>query len=516
MAEYLSLGPVDPHTAMWMRDAVAARASCPTHPPARRPRATSPTATARRSGPTSPGAGATRWWRDALRAAVRGDRTRSAILEAITGVDRKELSEAVARGAAASRTGRVVAAKRDRRDLRARRSSPRRTAGELNVAPALSPDGSAWSSSRRRTCSRSTCSWPTRAPGRSGASSSRPASDPHFESLQFINSAGGWDAAGRRFAFGGVRKGQAGARILDADGGTQRAGDPVRELGRDLRSHLVARRPAGSRSPRMVGGLTDLFVYDLRGERAPAAHRTTPSPTCSRPGRRTAARIAFVDRPLLHALETLTAGNYRLAAHRPGGRRHPPAAQLRGRARTSTRSGRRTAPASSSSPTATASPTSTAWTWPAARRSQVTDLLTGVSGITALSPALSVGARPAGLQRLRGGQAPDLRDRGRRGMAGTALGDEQRPPARGHPAAAASAGARTRSPPLHASRPLGLPAPRSVRDDGLQARSCPSTTSASRRSASGRGPAAAPSSAAACRSCSATSSATTPWAPCCR
>ena len=59
MAEYLSLGPVDAHTAMWMRDAVQRKEAADASGSSAI-RATSPTATARRSGPTSAGAGATR------------------------------------------------------------------------------------------------------------------------------------------------------------------------------------------------------------------------------------------------------------------------------------------------------------------------------------------------------------------------------------------------------------------------------------------------------------------------
>ena len=60
MAEYLSLGPVDPNTAMWMRDA-ARQEKLPRIKRSRRPRSTSPTAGARRSGRTSADAGATTW-----------------------------------------------------------------------------------------------------------------------------------------------------------------------------------------------------------------------------------------------------------------------------------------------------------------------------------------------------------------------------------------------------------------------------------------------------------------------
>jgi hypothetical protein len=58
MAEYLSLGREDAHTAMWMRDA-ALRGELPTIRQLTRTRGSSRTATARRCGRTSRGAGAT-------------------------------------------------------------------------------------------------------------------------------------------------------------------------------------------------------------------------------------------------------------------------------------------------------------------------------------------------------------------------------------------------------------------------------------------------------------------------
>ena len=61
MAEYLSLGPVDPHTAMWMRDAVGGADRMPPRSDRpRQPRVLPLPLRARPSGPTWPGAGATR------------------------------------------------------------------------------------------------------------------------------------------------------------------------------------------------------------------------------------------------------------------------------------------------------------------------------------------------------------------------------------------------------------------------------------------------------------------------
>ena len=83
MAEYLSVGPEDSHTAMWLRDAAAHR-RLPTVEQLNQPRYFL-TDTARRSGRILPAAMATTCWREccAPRCATRSER-----LEEISGVDR--------------------------------------------------------------------------------------------------------------------------------------------------------------------------------------------------------------------------------------------------------------------------------------------------------------------------------------------------------------------------------------------------------------------------------------------
>ena len=89
MAEYLSIGPLDPHTAMWMREA-AGGSGCH-RSRSSTTRATSPIATARRSGRSSAGCG-DRAVASLLRAgAVARDPEEA--FKAVLGVDEKELSK---------------------------------------------------------------------------------------------------------------------------------------------------------------------------------------------------------------------------------------------------------------------------------------------------------------------------------------------------------------------------------------------------------------------------------------
>ena len=125
MAEYLSVGPVDPHTAMWMRDAVA-RKKLPTIRQLDEPRVL--------PLPLRPGAVGLRRRALGRRGVARrpeGGRPRehgcgAGILEAITGLPSQGAVQAVARGGAgrlpAAHRGQAAAAR-----LRAAPSSPRRT-----------------------------------------------------------------------------------------------------------------------------------------------------------------------------------------------------------------------------------------------------------------------------------------------------------------------------------------------------------------------------------------------------
>src|SRR5205823_1813806 len=86
--------------------------------------------------------------------------------------------------------------------------------------------------------------------------------DPHLESLQFINSAGAWDATGKRFVFGAVVTGHPALRIVNGGNGDLQKEIKFPSLGEIF-------NPTWSPDGRMiafsaqVGGVTDLFVYNL-------------------------------------------------------------------------------------------------------------------------------------------------------------------------------------------------------------------------------------------------------------
>jgi Tol biopolymer transport system component len=383
MAEYLSVGPIDPHTAMWMRDA-ARREKMPTIR-----QLNDPDFFPYRYGQALWSYVAGRWGDEvvaqALRAASRNaDPER--ILESVTGLGHEELSRQwhlALRDAYAP----IYTSKKDPAAY-GRVLVSEGNAGDLNVAPALSPDGSRVVFFSEKDLFSIDMYLADAASGRVRRKIVETASDPHFDSLQFINSSGDWDAAGRRFAFGGVRKGKPVLVVLNPETGDREREIEFKELG-EITDPTWSPDGQSIAFSAIVGGLTDLFVHDLRSG---ATRRLTNDafadlqPSWSPDGR----TIAFVTDRYSTRLENLRAGNYRLAAIDPGSGDIRPLASFE--------EGKNIDPEWSADGgslffVSDRNGISNVYRLDVAAgtTSQVTDLVTGVSGITGLSPALSVG-----------------------------------------------------------------------------------------------------------------------------
>ncbi len=88
----------------------------------------------------------------------------------------------------------------------------------LYCAPSISPDGKKFVFISSRDLFSIEMFMGDTKTGKVTRKLTKTALDPHFQSIQFIYSAGDWNAEGTRFAFGAVSEGHPVLAFLDADG----------------------------------------------------------------------------------------------------------------------------------------------------------------------------------------------------------------------------------------------------------------------------------------------------------
>lgn len=273
MAEYLSLGSVDAHTAVWMRDAALAdrlpsieQLNNPRFFPYRYGQALFAYIGQRYGDRAIPaimrrlGAPATRALEGSPSGPMEtvGDPIRA--MELALGVDRATLARQwhdsiratmlpPVKGNNAS-PGEVMIEPRDE--------------FEMNVGPVLSPDGSRVALLTSRNRLSIDLAVADAETGRIVRTIIRTAGDPHFDSLQFIHSAGTWDPSGQRVAIGAIRRGRPVLAIVGADNGRRERDIPLPGLDEAI-------QPAWSPDGRHIvfsglqGGLSDLFIVTVEG-----------------------------------------------------------------------------------------------------------------------------------------------------------------------------------------------------------------------------------------------------------
>ncbi|MCG2814491.1 MAG: BamA/TamA family outer membrane protein [Candidatus Aminicenantes bacterium] len=383
LAEYLSIGPADPHTAMWMRDSLRDKKGLPSIK-----KLVNPRFFPYRFGQSVWAYITGRFGDDAVPAIMKSlnrSRDMSASIQKILGISVEELSlkwhEALkcAYNPLQEQTHLIdpssrILFKGDRQN-------------RLNIAPALSPDGSHIVFLSSRDLFSIDMYLADVRTGKISRKLVNTATDPHFESLQFIKSAGAWNREGTQFAFGAVSKGRPVLSIYDVRKGKQTKERAFEELGEIL-------SPTWSPDGRLiafsaqVGGFTDLFIYDLETD---TLQRKTDDafadlqPSWSPDGR----RIAVVTDRFSTDLTLLSTGPLQIALLDTKTDRYHPLSRL--------------SPAKHINPQW--SPDSRSlyyisdqtginniyrYDLETDREQAVTNLYTGVTGITDMSPALSI------------------------------------------------------------------------------------------------------------------------------
>jgi len=306
MAEYLSIGPEDPHTAMWMREA-ARREKLPQIKDLDDPRYF-PYRYGQALWAFIGGKYGDRAVGSLLRAAAAA-RGYEEAFKAVLGVDAKELSTLWHDAEFAAY--RPIAEATKSPGMIARPVIHKEGGGEINVSPELSPDGSKFMFFSERDLFSIDLFLADAATGKIIRKVTDTATDAHFESLQFLGSAGAWDSSGNRFVFPGVSKGDSVLTIVNVSNGNHEREVRIREVDEILNPTWSAdgQRIAFSG---LVGGLNDLFVYDLG---ASALKRLTNDafaeldPAWSPDGR----QLAFATDRFTANLERLESGDLRIA-----------------------------------------------------------------------------------------------------------------------------------------------------------------------------------------------------------
>jgi hypothetical protein len=383
MAEYLSIGPTDPHTAMWMREA-ARREKLPDIDELDNPKYFP-----YRYGHALWAFIAGKYGDEAvgnmLRAGGGRDGGYDLAIRSVLGTDTKTLSKEWHN--AEFEAYRPIAEATAMPGSFARALITKgKQGGDLNVGPELSPDGTRVIYFSERDLFSIDLFLADARTGEVIKKITNTATDPHYESIEFLTSAGAWDSAGKRFVFPGVSKGEPLLTIVDVDRGRVEREIKLTDVDEVL-------NPAWSPDGKQIaysgltGGLNDLFVYDL--EKNASRRLTTDAfaeldPAWSPDGQ----RIAFSTDRFTTTLENIKPGHLSLA--------------LIDVATGTVRQLGGFADAKNISPQWTADGRSIFFLSDrqgitniyrleveGGKTTQLTNMLTGASGITALSPAMS-------------------------------------------------------------------------------------------------------------------------------
>ena len=307
MAEYLSIGPVDPHTAMWMREA-ARREKLPDIDKLDDPRYF-PYRYGQALWAYIGGRFGDEVIGDMLRAGGLSRGGYEVAIEGVLQVKTKDLSkewhdtlfQAYRPIAEATKMPAEVA----------RPVVKKRREGELNVSPELSPDGSKVIFFSERDLFSIDLYVADAKSGEVQRKITDTATSAHTESLQFIASAGTWDRSSKKFLFPGIARGHAVLTIVDVENGRKEREIPIEGVD-EIQNPTWSPDGNSVAFSGLIGGFNDLFVYDLTAnqlKRLTNDQFAELDPAWSPDGK----MLAFSTDRFTTNLQTLVAGDFRLA-----------------------------------------------------------------------------------------------------------------------------------------------------------------------------------------------------------
>lgn len=309
MAEYLSIGPVDPHTAMWLRDA-AVEGKLPTIEQL----TNDPRIFPYRFGHSIWAYVGQRWGDETIGAILQGAMAGGidAAFRRVLGESLEQLSDDWRDAVQTMYLPQIADHQRARHFARALLTE-KIAKGSLHVAPQVSPDGRNVAYLSERDFFFVDLYLADAETGRVKRRLVRSSIDPNFETLRFINSAGSWSPDGEEFAFAAKKGDQDNLVLLDV------AHDRVvaqLRLGLDAITN-PSWSPDGQRLvfTGYDGGWSDLYVVDADGQnlrRLTADRYADLLPAWSPNG----ATIAFAtDRGPATDFNILRFGNLRIALY---------------------------------------------------------------------------------------------------------------------------------------------------------------------------------------------------------
>ncbi len=264
MSEYLTLGHDDPNTAMWMRDAV--RRDEQEELPTIKKLADSYTYFPYRWGQSLWSYITGKWGDESVGRIIKSAGRVGGFegsIRRVTGMSMDALSKEWHE--AMKEAYQPWLEKTDTRDPDSQILFESNKYNRLNVSPSLSPNGDKIVLLSTKDLFSIDLYLADARTGKIEKKLISMAADPEFESLQFIKSSGSWDASGKRFVFGAIIKGRPVLTIFDMERKKR-----IKQIEFDRAGEIL--NPTWSSDGRHIafsaqaGGVTDIFLFDMESE----------------------------------------------------------------------------------------------------------------------------------------------------------------------------------------------------------------------------------------------------------